>query len=349
MPIEEMLGKKTLKRDDIDYSFPFNSTRFFKVNEDEEDVTIREWKPSQSMDSDIEDPRKNSVIIKMIIGKYESEMKKYLSVSEKHKQLVINDFKNDKINEEDVVLFWDASDNVTTYLAFTKDCIFGVNNNSDKCKIGFDDLSALEKFIKDNYKIEISALDFNNRLNTLKLIINEIKIMSDKPTKIYDHFMMQKDIHFREDYIAILYNMLLSDGRIYAKEINALYAISNALDIKNKDFLKIVNIYCPFDANKTSDLIFKHKNELFLSFNKYVLIKDLILIIFSDGEMSRDEKRLLDKICLNLDIEHDLIDKLCNLYLAIAEQNSKKKEKENDLLNYMIKNNLNDEIKKILI
>jgi uncharacterized tellurite resistance protein B-like protein len=160
---------------------------------------------------------------------------------------------------------------------------------------------------------------------------------------------MEEDIHSREEYIAILYSMLLSDGYIFANEINALYVISNSLSITNEQFLKIVNSYFPFDANKTVELIEKNKR-LFRGNNRFILIRDLIIIIYSDAKQVRAEELLLEKICQCLNIDNELISLMSRLEMAKLDKDKMKiKEQENAIADYLIDKKLNYEIENILL
>ena len=298
--------------------------------------------------------RTNSVI-KIILDQYKSIAKYSLfqgkNVSENRDN--VNNFLESHpdldIKTDDVLLIIkdELTKDVGSLLCISKDYIFGTDKNYDIFKDSIDYMLNLEvkSTIFDGIKGKLTKNKSKHKFyyylklyfsghSLSKLKQNQLFNFCNDLTEInkvdYDycriHPIYSSSKAFRLNYFRLLYNMLISDFHILGIELKELYRFAKILVLKESDILDIIENDYPFSESK----ILQTKRDFFKNIEKYndlkyIFIKDLITIIYSDKKKVTEEVDFLKTIARQVGCEWNIVNKLENILIGedVSEYNKR--------------------------
>ena len=340
------------------YGYPEKKYRIFQDYEDEVKTSLyvediyKDFELTPLYDENVKFSRN---IIKMILEKY-----KLVSVG---KFILIEDNTDKKFQEEmtssslinfEEIIFYTSAKKSKFKLVYTVFTTQGILFTDENAFLGYQDI---ENFSCNPDKSKISVNEFSIKLhnsiptNEILNIIGEFKLLKKKCDVLENnHPMLLENIETRKLYLNFLANLMTSDEKIYASEINNLYMLFKYLEVGDKYFIEIINKSFPFILDNVEELNNELENIFYKTTIKFSFIKDLIDLAFADEKYALIETMLIENAAKNLVIDTDIIDTM--IKLERVKINSYGTEDTFEDLISKLENQLkqyNPQVKKILI
>ena len=340
------------------YGYPEKKYRIFQDYENEVKTSLyvediyKDFELTPLYDDNVKFSRN---IIKMVLEKYKlvSNGKFILIEDNTNKKFQKEMNSSSLINFDDIIFYTTAKKSIskTVYTVFTLLGILFTDNNA------FLDYREIENFSINPNKSKILVNEFSIKLhnsipaNKILNIIGEFKLLKKKCDVCENnHPMLLENIETRKLYLNFLANLMTSDEKIYASEINKLYLLFKYLEVGDKYFIEIINKSFPFKLDNVEELNNKLENIFYKITIKFSFIKDLIELAFADKKYALIETMLIQNVAKNLAIDTDIIDTI--IKLERVKINSYETEDTFEDLISKLENQLKNyspQVKKILI